>query len=46
MSYPVHSIAEFIDERVNPKVLLERSSPALSWGFGERLLTEQGEYGC
>ena len=38
-SYPMHWITEFIDERINPKVLLERITPALTWGFGAWVLT-------
>jgi hypothetical protein len=40
----LHTIAKFIDERVNPKVLLERISPALSRGLGSRLPTEQRKH--
>jgi len=41
----VHRIAEFIDERVNPKLLLEQISPRLSWGLGVRVLTKKGKHG-
>ena len=44
-SNPVHTIAEFIDERVNPKVLLAQISPGLTWGLGVRVLTKKSKYG-
>ena len=43
-SYPMHRIAEFIDERINPKVLLEQISPGLTWGLGVRVLTEKSKH--
>jgi hypothetical protein len=43
-SNPVHRIAEFIDERVNPKLLLEQISPGLTWGLGVWVLTKKSKY--
>jgi hypothetical protein len=44
-SYPMHRIAEFIDERINPKVLLERVTPALARRLGAWVLTEKSKHG-
>ena len=33
-SNPLHRMAEFINERINPKPLLERINPAPTWGLG------------
>jgi hypothetical protein len=41
----MHGIAEFIDERINPKVLLERVTPALARGLGAWVLTEKSKHG-
>jgi hypothetical protein len=41
MPYPMHTMAECIDERVNSKVFYERGSPALSRGLGSSLLTDE-----
>jgi hypothetical protein len=46
MPYPLHTMAECIDERVNSKVFYERGSPALSRRFGPWLLTKQNKHGC
>jgi hypothetical protein len=40
----MHRIAEFIDEWVNPKVLLERISPALPLGLRAWGLTEKSKH--
>jgi hypothetical protein len=45
MPDPLHTIAEFIDKRINTKVLLECISPSLSMRLRLRLLTEQSKHG-
>jgi hypothetical protein len=44
-SYPIHRIAEFIDEWVNSEVLLEGIRPTLTWGLGAWMLTEKSKHG-
>jgi hypothetical protein len=46
MSYPTHSIAGGIEQRVYTKVLDERGGPALSRGPGSWLLVKQRKDGC
>ncbi|MGO9516723.1 MAG: hypothetical protein ACLPND_06745 [Candidatus Korobacteraceae bacterium] len=41
----MHRIAKLINERINPKVLLERITPALTWGLGAWVLIEKNKHG-
>jgi len=46
MSYPPHSLAGRIEERIHPKVLLEGISPKLSRRSGALALPEQSKHNC